>query len=204
MKSAYEPVTRWVRFNAHALGFEMKLCNERWMGPALRPFLVEAKPTKAAEPEATPLIEEVASAIWLMQGERDALVRRATELFGPRGGIEIGEEIAGLFERAEADACGVRAALQSARARGMLIEENAAKVDSHTRLLLRKHLIVLNGLITPSLESVAAREAKPGAAAVSVEAFKKAYASFAPTAGRPHPDDFPSASLLAGMGGAHV
>lgn len=199
MKSAYEAVTRWVRFNALALSFEVRLCNERWMAPVLKPYLAEAKPSAAATPEAMGLVEEVASAIWLMQGEREALQRRVAELFGPKAEVELSESVTALFAEAGNDACGVRAALESVRARADLLTSNGARVDAHTRLVLRKHALVLTELIAPCLEAVVVKEAKEGASAVRAERFKSAYAAFLPSAGRPHPDDFLTAGLLAGM-----
>ena len=205
MKSTYEPVTRWVRFHATIAAMELKLCNSRWISPMVHPFLSETGPAECIAVNHLSLIEEVATAVWLMHDEFETLKQRVTELFGPKQALELSTSVETLLARPVSPSAGVRTAVNSMETRIALVNKHADKVDAHTRLVFHKHAFIVAGLVVPALEKVLDQITpdEPAETASPAE-FAEAYDVFAPETGRPHPDDFLAETLPKRSDGGYV
>jgi hypothetical protein len=203
VKGAYDGVTRWVRFNAWMTLHELQHCNEHWLAPHVNLFLEGPRPRPDVPSRLLSLIEEAASAIWLMYREHEALLERLHELFGPREPVEWPEAISSVFHAARGPEAGLLVVRRSLDARVSLLEGHSHEVDAHTRLVLKKHLTILAGMVRPALGAVANDPALglPGDAADAVAApddLVGRYRSYLPGGPRPHPDNFLALALLAG------
>jgi hypothetical protein len=187
---------------------ELQRCSEGWIVPCVGLFLERPRPKPDVPDRLLSLIEETASAVWLLQGEHEALMGRLRELSGPREAM-LPEDVAATFARAAGPSASLDIVHCSLAARIALLEAHAQDVDAHTRLVLRKHVIVAKSLIAPTLASVAAearrialpRRVQPEATddvcpPISKDELMEQYRSFLPFGPRAHPDTFLAIELL--------
>lgn len=210
MKEAYAGVTRWLRFNAAVTWQEIKVCNEGCVAPLVGPFVASERPDPRYPDGVLHILEEVSSAIWLLERERTAMTDRLHELFAPRAEMALPEAVTSVLRPAASPDASLQVALESIGARLELLADHRVDVDAHTRLILRMHATVLQRLVVPALER--AKEAIPadavapflpgdtaGAASPATAAraaLVAAYKDHLPGGPRPHPDDFLALSLL--------
>ena len=211
MRGVYEGVTRWVRFNAWMALYELRHLNEGWIAPRVSLFLESPRPSSALPDRLLGLIEEAASAAWLMYGEHEALLGRLRELFGQAGELALPDDVSTPFARAADPEPALSIVRRSLGARAHLLTCHAQDVDAHTRLVFRKHLSLVNGLIRPALETVAQDRDLDAAAGllasgpagdvsgrlVEQRELEESYRHFLPGGPRPHPDSFLSLALLS-------
>lgn len=211
VRAAYEGVTRWVRFNAWMTLRELRQCNEGWISPRVGLYLESPRPPASLSDRLLGLIEEAASAVWLMYGEHEALLERLRELFGPSGEMALPDDVSSVFASATEPEATLSVVRRSLGARAALLADHACDVDAHTRLVFRKHLTIVNGLIRPALDAVAeggglealdragSAGGSRGVAGPLVEQrdLEARYRQFLPDGPRPHPDSFLSLALLS-------
>jgi hypothetical protein len=191
MKQAYEDVTRWVRFNASLTLRELQLCNDGWIAPSVKLFIDRPAPHPEPPLGLLALLEEAASAVWLMHEEHEALFDRVRELFGPRSEMDLPEDLSAAFDGAASPEASLLVVRRSLTARVALLEAHPKDVDAHTRLVFQRHLTVVNRLILPALDAVAGDPAVP-----ETDDLVAGYARFLPRGPRPHPDTFLTTALL--------
>jgi hypothetical protein len=208
MKSAYAGVTNWVHFHAGMVWEELQLCNQGWVEPSASAFMSIPKPAAEAPEELLFFNEEVSSAMWLMNLEHQALIGRTHELFGSRQRLALTGEIASVFEHKWSPRASLQLTLHSIGARMALLAEHGRDVDSHTRLLLHRHVTILQHLIVPALDTVLRKatdeivavlppDGGPSARPViSQDELARLYRAFLPEGPRPHPDTFLKFALL--------
>jgi hypothetical protein len=188
MKSAYEDVTRWVRFHASMTLHEMQFLNDGWLAPASAALMAGEKPSPDLLGPLLVRMEKTASVVWLLLREHEALLERVGELFGPKAAIELPHDVAERFaaaigtERVPALVC------RSIVSRIELLQAHAMAVDAHSRLIFKKHVCVLEGLILPFASSLCTSQSDAvlGEQAEWLESYRR----FCPAGPRPHPDDF--------------
>lgn len=207
MKAAYAGVTQWLRFNAVMVWQEIRICNEGCIAPLVRPFVAADRPDARYPDSVLHILEEVASAIWLLERERAALNDRLHELFAPRAAAPVSDDLLSALKPAEDPVASLQLALDSIGARLALLANHPVDVDAHSRLVLRKHATELKDLVVPALarakEAIPADAIAPFVPAVAGNgsvmtkaALLASYQDYLPGGPRPHPDDFLALSLL--------
>lgn len=186
MKKVYEPIVSWLRFHADVLTEEIRLCNERAVVPLAG---ISIGPDRGSEVVMARL-EEIASAMWLMSGEQQALRERLRELRDRPGGDRLPAQVRALFERPRDPDQALPFVAASLRCRTALIGEYAREVDPHTRLVLTRHVVLVDHLIAPMIDAAAGT-------AGTAEEVEPLYRAAAPRR-RDHPDSFLALSRTAG------
>jgi hypothetical protein len=201
MKTAYAETIQWVRFNAWVTALELSHCNAGWLEPNTEQ-LIKGVRTDGAHVDAVLVgIEECAGVMWLLQLEHECLVERVHELSGPHAELQLPESVRDRFTHATGQFASLVVVRNSLVARVSLIERHEDCVDAHTRLVLRRHALVIGSLILPSLEGVlrAAGDAALGTDAESVASSNELdayYRLFVPSTPINHPDTYLRVSLL--------
>ena len=202
MKSQYEEVIRWVRLNTWACWYEARLCGQNVVGSLAAPFLTQESP--AGVPiELLSYMEEVASAAWLLDREHAALLERMVELFAPHKTVEV---LDSTFQPPSQGFPGAALTFvgRSIQTRITLLEKYPRRVDSHTRLVFKRHVAILRGIIVPTIDvvvqkmraGVLASSFAESAGTASREQLLQVYQGFLPPAPRPHRDSFAGMATL--------